>query len=440
MATARTAYDLLAADLARSERAAVARGESRSSSSLSRPSAELLNALGGYPTSSGARVGPDAAFNVAAFYSCVDIISKMVAMLPLALYQRSDRGPVEVTSHNAAWLIKSRPNNFQTPFQFKRYLMASAASRGWGYARVYRDGYYEPTELVTLHPTALSPEYLKQQRTIIYKGEAASDAGEPYLLGSDVIHVTALSSDGVQGLSPLAVLRETLGLSLTYQKHTGATFANGARVPLMLTTTGGAIYTAEQMKLIRAGYEGAYSGPENSAKPRILNGLEPKQIGMNNEDAELLASRKFEVEEIARVFGIPLHLLQSTEKGTTWGTGIAEMNRGTVDYMLTPWLVNLEQVLNNVLLTEDERRNGGMYFKASVQALLRGDPKARADFYKVMRELLVLSPNQIATLEDMPTRADAWADDPRTPMNGQGGGNTPAPDAAAKPTEEPVAT
>lgn len=443
MATARTASDLLASDLARSERAAVlARAEARSGgvSNLTNPSSWLLNAFGGEPTSTGARVSHDTAWNVTAYYACVDIIRKLVAMLPLRLMQRTDSGPVEVTMHNAAWLLKDKPNNFQTPFEFKSFLMACAASRGNGYARVYRDRYYEPTELLPVMPGMVQPEYVKSLRSVIYRGQVAVDAGQDHLLGSDILHVKALSTDGVIGYSPLRVLRETLGLALTYQKHTGATFANGARVPLMLTTTGGAIYTAEQMKLIRSAWEADYGGPENSAKPRILNGLEPKQIGMNNEDAELLASRKFEVEEIARFFNIPLHLLQSTEKGTTWGSGIEQMNRGTVDYMLNPWLVNLEQVLNNVLLTEDERRAQGMYFKASVQALLKGDPVARAQFYKTLTELRVLSANQIASLEDLPERDEAWANDPRTPMNGQGGGGAqPASaDATETPTTEPA--
>lgn len=438
----KTALDLLQEDENRAARIAALTPavEARTGTSgLKSPEGWLFDAVGGGLSATGLRVGPDTAFNVVTYYACVDIVSKLVAMLPLRLMQKTDSGPVEVTNHQAAWLLRDRPNNFQTPFEFKRYLMASAAARGNGYARVYRNGYYEPTEVVPIHPAELEPYWISNLRTVVYKGRAAEDNGGQ-LLCSDVIHIKALSTDGVGGLSPLRVMRESLGLSLAYQRHTGATFAHGARMPGFFTTKGDVVYTAEQMALIRATYEQTYGGPDNSAKPRMLNGLSWQNIGMNNEDAELLASRKFEVEEIARFFGIPLHLLQSTEKGTTWGSGIEQMNRGTVDYMLTPWIVNLEQALNNVLLSEDERRVKQFYFKVSVQALLRGDPAARAAFYKTLTELRSITANQICDFEDLPRIPDKWADDPLTPMNGQGGGQAKPAAAESTPKLEPAAT
>lgn len=423
----RTAADLLAADLARSTRAAQARA-SEQRSTLRDPTAELLFSLGGAPTSSGARVSPDTAFNVITYYACVDLIAKLVAMLPLRLYQRGARGPAEVTTHNAAWLLRDRPNNFQTPFEFKRYLMACAASRGNGFARVFRDGYYEPTEIVPVAHGQLDPEYIPALRTVIYRGGAVP-AGQDHLLGSDVIHVKALSTDGLRGLSPLKVMRETLGLALTYQVHTGSTFANGARVPGVLESA--TVLGEQDVLKIRASWDQAYGGAENTSKPRILNGLKWASVGMNNEDAELLASRKFEVEEIARFFGIPLHLIQSTEKSTTYGTGIEQLNRSTVDYMLTPWIVNFEQALNSVLLTEQERRAGQMYFKVNLSAFLRGDNTTRATFYKTMRELRALTVNEIREWEELETIDKDIGDNVREPFNGQGGGHA---DPATTPT------
>lgn len=434
MGRLRTATDLLAADLARTTRAEQARGiEQRST--LRDPTKELLWALGGSPTSSGARVSADTAFNVITYYACVDLIAKLVAMLPLRLYQRGTNGPAEVTSHNAAWLLRDRPNNFQTPFEFKRYLMASAASRGNGYARVFRDGYYDPTEIVPFAPSAIRPEYIPALRTVIYRG-CAVPAGQDHLLSSDVIHVKALSTDGLSGLSPLQVMRETLGLALTYQVHTGSTFANGARIPGVLESA--TVLNPADISKLRESWEQAYGGAENTSRPRILNGLKWASVGMNNEDAELLASRKFEVEEIARFFGIPLHLIQSTEKSTTYGSGIEQLNRSTVDYMLTPWIVNLEQTLNAVLLTEQERRTGQMYFKVNLSAFLRGDNATRANFYKTMRELRALTVNEIREWEELETLASDIGDNVREPFNGQGGGH--ADPATAPTTEQPATT
>lgn len=423
----RNALDLLAEDLARTERvAALAPVETRSglSSLGGRASDWLLNTLGGGSTSSGKRVAPDTAYNVVTFTACVDIISKLVAMLPVRLMQSTARGPAQVNDHRAAWLLRDRPNAFQTPFEFKRYLMACAAARGNGYARVYRDRYYEAIEVIPIHPGEIYPEYVKKLRGVIYKGSAAAEESAGYLLSSDVMHIKALSTDGIEGMSPLRALRESLGLALTCQEHTGATFANGGRMPGFITSD--TLYTEAQIKDFLRAYKDSYGGAENAGKPRVLNGFKWTSIGMSNEDAELLASRKFEVEEIARFFGIPLHLLQSTEKSTTWGSGIEQLNRGVVDYMLTPWLVNLEQALNATLLSEDERRAKGFYFKVNVGALLRGDPKTRAEFYKTMREVCAMDPNQIRELEDFPLYQGEWADDPRAPFNGQGGGNASA--------------
>lgn len=434
----RNAIDLLNDDLARTQRvASLSPGVARRSaqSSLTNPADWFLNALGGNPTSSGKRISENLAFNVPAFYAAVDITSKLVAMLPLRLMQKTSSGPAEVNDHSAAWLVKDKPNNFQTPFEFKRYLMACTAARGNGYARVYRDRYYQPTELCPVHPSRIHPEFIEKLRSVIYKGHAVDDPAG-YLLSSDVLHNKALSTDGVQGLSPLAVLRESLGLSLTYQEHTGSTFANGGRMPGFITSD--TIYTEAQIKDFLAAYKQSYGGAENSGKPRVLNGFKWTSIGMSNEDAELLASRKFELEEVARVFGIPPHLLGHTEKSTSWGSGIEEQNRGVETYVLGPWLVNLEQVLNATLLTEDERRKERLYFKHNVNALLRANPKSRAEFYKIMREISALAPNEIRELEDMPLFEGEWADDPRAPFNGQGGGNasapakTPSPDAAEK--------
>jgi len=434
VAQPRTALDLLASDEQRTARALVA-GAIEQRSGLKSPEDWLINSLAGSPTSSGKRISADTAFNVITYYACVDLISKLVASLPVRLMEKTASGSFPVESHNAAWLLKDRPNNWQTPFEFKRYLMASVASRGNGYSRVFRDRYYEPTEVVPVHPADLQPEYVKKLRSVIYRGHEAAEAGQGYFLASDILHVRALSTDGVCGLSPLRVMRESLGLSLTYQEHTGATFANGGRMPGFITSD--TIYTQAQIKDFLAAYKDSYGGADRAGKPRVLNGFKWVSIGMNNEDAELLASRKFEVEEIARFFGIPLHLLQSTEKSTTWGSGIEQLNRGVVDYMLAPWLVNLEQALNSTLLSEDDRRKRGMGFKVNVNALLRGDPKTRAEFYKVMREIAAMDPNQIRELEDFPLYQGEWADDPRAPFNGQGGGQadaaSPQPSDATQP-------
>jgi len=206
-------------------------------------------------------------------------------------------------------------------------------------------------------------------------------AGEE-LMQSDILHIRGLSTDGFMGISPIRALRETLGLSLAAQEFTSRTFNNGNRKSGVLV--GGPTMNTEKAKEFLGDWQKLYAGAANAGKtPFLWGGVDWKDAGFSSQDAELLLTRKFEVEEIARYFRIPLFLLQSTDKATTWGSGIEQMSRGFVDFTLQPWAKNWEEELSFSLLTSKEKKLG-LYFKTDYSNLLRGSPQEQAVYFTTL--------------------------------------------------------
>jgi len=253
-----------------------------------------------------------------------------------------------------------------------------------------------------------------------------------------VVHIRGLSSNGYTGRSPLHDLRDAMGLAMTAEEYTSKTFANGNRQPGYFE--GQPNMTREKAQEFKKFWEENYSGANNAGKnPLIFGGISWKAAGFSNQDAELLMSRRFQIEEVSRAFRVPLHLLNSTEKSTTWGSGIDQLNQGFVAYTLQPWVENWQQELEDKLLSEAEKA-AGYFIKFNLGVLLRGAPEARAKFYEIMRRIAAMDVNQIRALEDWNEYPDAWAGDPRLPLNAQQSGQQapetePAPAVAGEDEE-----
>jgi HK97 family phage portal protein len=414
--------NLLAEDEARSGRVALLRQRAEKRSTLKHPDEWLISALGGSPTSSGARVGESTAMGLPVVQACVGILADMVGLLPCKLYRKTSDGREEEVEHSAHTLISGSPNGHHTAFEFRRFLQTGVGLGGNGYARVYRDSYYDPVRIEPLLPCEVKPEKLADKR-IVYRVE-----GERSLLTrADIIHVPGLSTDGVMGISPIRTLRESMGLALTMQEQAGRMFKNGAQF-------GGYIEAPpntkpETLQAMSDQWERRHAGAHNAGKtPWLLNGTKYTSVqGMTMQDAEFLASRRFQIEEIARAYRVPLFLLNSTDKSTTWGSGLEQMNQGFLQYSLNPWLVCTEQAFDITLLSAAEIASG-YYFKFNRGALLQAALEAQANFFTAMRNIGVYSPNDVRRkLEenDIP-----GGDSYDKPFNGQGG-------VAAKPSNEP---
>lgn len=419
--------DLLAEDHARTERALgglarEARSSRVTSDSLKDPS-EVFLGMFGSSTRSGAKVSEDTAFNVSTLRSCINFRANLRAMLPIKLFKSTPTGPEEQRDHPVSKLLRGRVGPAQNTFQWRHYRELCGCIGGNGYTRIRRDTFADIAALEFMRPVDTEPRLLDSGRIVYrWKGQILQDY--------EVIHDRGLSTNGLTGRSPLMDLRETVGMAITAQAFAAATFANGNRMPGVIKGPTGMdrAKATEFLKFWQENYSGAGNGGKT---PMFFGGIEWSEAGFSNQDAELLMSRKFDVEEIARVYQVPLHVIGSTEKATTWGSGIEQLNRGLVDYTITPMVRADEAEMNDKLLTEREK-DQGFYISYRLDALLRGNFEQRAKIYEVMRRICAMDVNQIRELEDMPLYPDAWAGDPRQPLNAQQSGQ-------GAPTNEPAA-
>jgi HK97 family phage portal protein len=421
----RNALDLLHEDEARATRAGhkIEHRSLSSLSSLSNPSPWLLNALG-TGSRSGAQVTADTAFNVSAVRACIDVRGTLLAMLPLHL-MRKDKGSIErisATEHPLAKLFRRRVSPAHTSYSWLYTSQVCFDLGGNAYSRVVRNAFAQVESIRWTKPVDMQ----------VFVNEEESRMGYRYkgrdLRDFEVLKVSNLSTNGYTGRSPLFDLREAVGLSLTAEEYAARAFVQGNRKPGILE--GGPEMTAEKAAEFAKFWQANYSGAANAGKnPFIFGGVSWKEAGFSNADAELLLTRRFSVEEIARVYRLPLHLVGGTEKSTTWGSGIEQLNQGLVDYTLAPLCKNWESEMNTILLTEEEQ-DKGYYTKFGVDALLRGSFETRAKIYQMMRGIAAMDVNQIRELEDWPQYPDAWAGDPRQPLNAQGNAAMAAPQPA----------
>lgn len=398
---------------------------STSTSNLTSPSEQLLAALGGI-TRSGAQVNEDTAFNVATVGACVNILAQSIAMLPLKVYRKTPSGADEATDHPLYPLLKRKPGYAQTSYQWRAWCQTCLGLGGNAYSRIHRNQY---AEIERIEPLKASEVTVK----LLPDGSLGYELRHqrPLLAAHEVLHLRGLSSNGYVGRSPLHDMRESIGLAIVAQTFTASTFANGNRQPGLFK--GPASWNREKAQEFLKYLQDTYAGATQGGKPfAIYGGMEWASAGFSNHDAELMLTRKFEVEEIARVYRVPLTLLQSMEKSTSFGTGIAELSRGFVNYTLTPWLVNWEQELEDKLLTEEEKR-GGMFIRFTVGALLRGSPLEQAQKAEVERRSRLITVNEYRAQQDLNEFPDTGANNPDWPLNAQESGQTSAPRPAAAP-------
>jgi HK97 family phage portal protein len=370
-------------------------------------SSETLTMLGA-TVSSGVNVNPASTMGISAVYACVRILAEGIASLPLKVYQKTPQGRVEASVVAAYQLFRTSPNEVQTAFEFLEMMQGMAGLRGNALAFINRNSFFEPASLIPIQFGDWSV-YKTQDGLPVY-----TVRGKQYP-HTAVLHVRGMSNDGVLGMSPIAVLAETMGLALAGRGHASNFFRNG-------TTPSGVLespveLTKEQVDVLRGEIEKYYAGSHNTGRPMVLyGGMKWAGMSLNARDAQLLESRKFDVEEIARAFRVPLHLLQSTEKSTTWGSGIEQMNIGFIEYTLRPWLVRWEQALNKSLLTT-EQIDQGYYFEFNLDALLRGDFKTRMDGYKIAIESGIVTINEVRAKENLPALPPDIGDVTYRPLN-----------------------
>ena len=352
---------------------------------------------------SGATVNEISAMRISAVYSCVRILAESIAALPLHVYEYRDGGKKRAIEHPLYFLLHDAPNDEMTSFTFRELLMTQLLLYGNCYLQIVRGtSYRDFGQVIGLYP--LKPDRMTIERDdkgqIIYKytpttGENAhmTKSATITLQRQNVLHIPALGFDGLIGYSPIAMARNAIGVAMACEEFGARFFENDARPSGILKHPG----TIKNPDKLRESWQTAFSG-ENHGKTAVLEeGVEYETISIPPDDAQFLDTRKFQIAEIARIFRVPLHLLNDLDRATF--NNITQLSLEFVMYTLTPWLVRLEQGFNKALFSRSER--GRFFVKFSVEGLLRGDYETRTNGYRAALQSGWMNVNEVRELEDM---------------------------------------
>ncbi len=379
---------------------------------FSSPGGWLMRAVGG-KSNAGVTVSEFSSLRLPVVYACVNRIGNPVAWFPLRMYRTRQSGGKEVVlpgtgpgRHPFASRIGVRPNDLMSSRTVRKTTQAHALLWGNGYQEIERNGRGQSVGLYPLLPDRTAP--VKERGEHFFR--TTIDGRQHRIDPDNVIHIMDQSQDGYVGMSQIALAREAVAMGLAMETFGGKFFANDAKSGGFLLHPGKLSGQAKQNikgphgehrspESPAAGLE-AQGGLDNAHRVKVLEeGMKFVQTMIPPEDAQFLGSREFQIAEIARIFDVPLVLLQSHEKSTSWGSGIEQLMIGFIRQTVGPWVDTWEQELNWKLFTEEEKEQG-YYVKFNMNALLRGDMKTRAAFYQTMFGVAAFSPNRILQLED----------------------------------------
>lgn len=359
--------------------------------------AEVLRAMaGGGVSISGATVSVGTAERFAAVAACVRVLSNTLAHLPLVLYRKDGNARAPDTSNQVFRLLHDRPNEWQTSFQWRKLSMRDILYRGTAYSLVVRGWGGAPSELIRLHPDRVKAK--QDPATMVVTFEYTRPDGRRMELSRrDVLCIWADSDDGITGLNPIALHRETIGDGIALREHGSRFFSNGAKPLGVLQAVG----KVENKAAMREDFETLYAG-ENVHRIAVLDqGVEYKPVSISMEDAQYLEARKFNRSEIAGIFGVPPHKIGDLEKATF--SNIEHQALEFVVDSMTPHFVCWEQCIHRDLLDSDPSR----YVKFNEKGLLRGDFKSRQEGLQIQRRNGIINANDWRAVEDYNPRADA---------------------------------
>ena len=351
-------------------------------------------------TTSGKPVNERSAMQMTAVYSCVRILAEAVAGLPLHLYRYTESGGKEkAIDHPLYLLLHDEPNPEMSSFVFRETLMTHLLLWGNAYAQVIRNG---KGEVVALYP--LMPNKMKVDRDergqLFYtyqrsNDEAATMKGSTVTLKpSDVLHIPGLGFDGLVGYSPIAMAKNAIGMAIACEEYGAKFFANGAAPGGVLEHPG----TIKDPQRVRESWQNTFGGSGNANKIAVLEeGMKYTPIAISPEQAQFLETRKFQINEIARIFRVPPHMVGDLEKSSF--SNIEQQSLEFVKYTLDPWVIRWEQSIMRSLLTPEEKKT--YYAKFNLDGLLRGDYQSRMNGYAIGRQNGWMSANDIRELENL---------------------------------------
>ena len=346
-----------------------------------------------YDEPAAVTVTEDTAMQISAVWACVRLLSETVASLPVTVYRKTPEGRVQDTDFWFAKLMARKPNRYQTRVEFFETLMLNLALHGNAYCKkIVVNG--QVTSLLPLMSGQMEPSLLPDG-SVIYRYQ--SDGGMEVYSEQSIWHVK-LYGNGIIGKSPIAFGRNMVAIAQAAERATTKVYTNGGKRSGVLSLD--RLLTPEQRDAVRANFSSLTTG--TSERLLVLeNGMKFDPISMSPQDIELLSSRKFQIEEICRWFGVPSVLVNDTSGSTSWGSGIEQLVQGFYKLNLRPYL---ERIENSIACNLFSREEADEYeFEFDFEGLLRSDFKSRLEAYRTAVAGTIMTPNEVRKIEGLPT-------------------------------------
>ena len=340
---------------------------------------------------SGKPVNAQTAIQLSTVYACVRVISETVASLPLGVYEATDDGSQKATDHSLYFLLHDEPNSEMTSFVLREVMLAHLLLYGNSYCQILRSGRNQITGLYPLLPDHMEVD--RDKNGMLTYTYSTSTGQRVIMAPEEVLHIPGLGFDGVMGYSPIALERNAIGLGIASEEYGSKFFSNGARPSGILTHPN----TVKNPAALRESWNSIYGGSGNANRVAILEeGMRFEPIAIPNNEAQFLETRKFQVDEICRIFRVPPHLVGDLEHAT-----FSNIEHQSIDFAvhtIRPWLVRIEQSMNRALFSDEEK--GRFYVQFNIDGLMRGDYKSRMEGYAIARQNGWMSANDIRALEN----------------------------------------
>jgi len=339
------------------------------------------------------------ALEVNAIHSCVNIIASAIAKLPLALYKRNNDGTRTKATGHRLYNISNNPNPDMTSMSFFYALLSNLLLYGNAYMQKIETD--EGLKLNLIPSRYVTKININKNGTISYTISMNNDDAKlsGVFTKKDIVHIVGESIDGIHGKSPISLLHNTVEFAKILELYGKKYFENGANLTGTINAPLGKLFTPDTVDKLKKAINSNYAGINNMGKFMVLeDGLTYNPIQGNNDSTQFLQTKDSMIAEIARIFNVPLHLLQETTKSTSWGSGIEQMGIDFVKYTLDPHLKRIEQAFNTLL---DYKDRGRYYFEFNIDEMLRSDQEARYRAYEIGLRCGFISPNEIRQKENM---------------------------------------
>tara|TARA_R110001599_G_scaffold256246_2_gene456441 strand:- start:23746 stop:24990 length:1245 start_codon:yes stop_codon:yes gene_type:complete len=370
-----------------------------------KPQEERFYGTGVYNTSlmgnaSGQPVDKLRSLQLSSVWSCVRVISETIASLPISLYEKDSTDKRYILSSNPLHLlVGEQPSTLYNSFNFFEKALVDLCLDGNFYAYIERNNGGLPTQIIPIQCDDVTVYVSPDGREVYYQIEQNETIPYPITgkVNSDnMLHIRGLSCDGVVGKSPIQTHAQSLGVSLSIEQFAGSFFKNGSSLGGILKHPG--TLKPETAKRLRASWNETYSGSINAGKTAILEeGMEFQSKTIPNNQAQFLETRQYQVSDIARIFRVPNHLINDLSDASY--NNVESMQIDFAVHTITPWIKRIEMCLNQKLIPFNKK--GTQYFKFNMNALLRGDSKSRADYYRTLVNIGVMSPDEVRQHEDL---------------------------------------